>query len=125
MNIARLLTEAATTRPSHPALEFEGRAFTYEELDRLSDRFANAMASLGLVEGDVLAIFLESCPELVIGYLGALKAGVVPNVVNGFLTTEEVRVVVADSGAKLLLTDPGRHDNLAPCATGWASTGPS
>jgi long-chain acyl-CoA synthetase len=129
LNIAILLTEAAKTRTAHAALVFEGRTYTYEELDRLTNRFANALGAHGLVVGDVLAIDLESCPELVIAYLGAIKAGIVPNVVNAFLQPEEVRVVVADSGAKLIVTDPGRHDALAPLAkalgtdraivTGW------
>ena len=58
--------------------------------------------------GEVVAIWLDSSPELVIAYLGALKAGVVPNVVNGMLKPDEVRAVVADSGARLLVTDPDR-----------------
>jgi acyl-coenzyme A synthetase/AMP-(fatty) acid ligase len=41
--------------------------------------------SLGLGEGEVAAIWLDSSPELVVAYLGAIKAGVVPNVVNGML----------------------------------------
>ncbi len=129
MNIANLLAEAATTRVDHPALLFEGQSCTYADLNRLSARFAHALNALGVLAGDVIAIFLESCPELVIAYLGALKAGVVPNVVNGFLKPEEVQHIVADSGARLLVTDPGRHDALAPLArdlgidraivTGW------
>ena len=47
----------------------------------------------------MIAIFLDSSPELVIACLGALKAGVVPNVVNGMLQPDEVRAVVADSRA--------------------------
>jgi long-chain acyl-CoA synthetase len=130
VNIARLLADAARERPAHPALVFEGHSIPYEALDRLVNRFANAVRALGVPERGVLALFLESCPELVIAYLGALKAGVVPNVVNGFLRPEEVRHVVADSGARLIVTDPGRHDQLAPVAhdmgtdravvTGWA-----
>jgi long-chain acyl-CoA synthetase len=112
VNIANLLEDAARERPSHPALQFEGKSITYDELNRLTGRFANALRALGVFEGGVLAIFLESCPELVIAYLGALKAGVVPNVVNGFLRPEEVMHVVADSGAKLLVTDPSRRDQL-------------
>ncbi len=116
VNIAHLLTEAARRRPEHPALLFEGREFSYEELDRLSDRFANALGGLRVVEGGVVAIFLESCPELVIAYLGTLKAGGVPNVVNGFLRPDEVRNIVRDSGADILITEPGRRRELEDVA---------
>ena len=47
MNVAHLLTEAAKDRPHHTALSFENRAFTYEELDRLTDRAASALTGLG------------------------------------------------------------------------------
>ena len=108
MNVAHLLTEAAKDRPDHNAISFEDRDFTYEELDRLTDRAANALVGLEAGQGEVVAIFLESGPELLVGYLGALKAGAVPNVVNAALQPEEVRHVVADSGARVLITDPDR-----------------
>ena len=67
----------------------------------------------------MVAIFLESCPELMIAYLGSLKAGGVPNVVNGFLKPEEVRNIVRDSGAQILLTDPGRRGSLRTWRGSW------
>jgi long-chain acyl-CoA synthetase len=114
MNIADILTAAAQERPDHPALLFEGKTYTYRELDRLTNRFAGALSRFGIAPGDRVALFLESSTELVTAYLGALKAGAVPNVVNGFLKPEEVRHVVNDSGAKLLVTDPGRWAALEP-----------
>ncbi|MHC5538824.1 AMP-binding protein, partial [Singulisphaera rosea] len=82
MNVADLLKEAAGDRASHTAFLFEGRAWSYTELDRVTDRCANAFVGLGVREGEVVAIFLESGPELLTAYLGALKCGAVPNVVN-------------------------------------------
>jgi long-chain acyl-CoA synthetase len=118
MNVAHLLTEAAKDRPDHTALRFEDCAFTYEELDRLTDRAASALTGLGAGRGEVVAIFLDSGPELLVGYLGALKAGAVPNVVNAALRPEEVRHVVVDSGARVLITDPDRWAALGPVRDG-------
>ncbi len=118
MNIAHLLTAAAKDRPRHTALLFEDRAFTYEELDRLTDRVASALTGLEAARGEVIAIFLDTSPELLVGYLGALKAGAVPNVVNAALQPEEVRHVVADSGARVLITDPDRWASLGPVRGG-------
>ena len=112
MNIAHLWTDAARERPDHPALLFEDRVFSYSELDRLSDRGAHVLNRHGVGRGDVVAIYLDSGPELLVGYLGALKTGAVPNVVNAMLKPEEVRQVVADSGARLLITEPGRWTAL-------------
>ncbi|WP_422926611.1 class I adenylate-forming enzyme family protein [Singulisphaera sp. PoT] len=116
MNLVRLLIDATRARPDHSALEFEGTVFNHAELDVLTNRCANLLASLGVSRGDVIALYLESCPELVVAYLGALKAGVVPNVVNASLKPEEVRLVVADSRAKILITDETRWESLKPLA---------
>lgn len=118
MNIARLLIDSAKGRPRHPALLFEGRSFSYAELDRLTDRFASLLGSLDVGQGQVVAIFLESSPELLISVLGSLKAGVVPNIVNAMLGPEEVRHIVADSEALLLVTDPDRWLALKPVRDG-------
>jgi long-chain acyl-CoA synthetase len=118
MNIARLLTEAAAERPEHPAFLFERQVLSYAELDRLTDRFAAALEQREVRPGDVVAIVLDSSPELVIACLGSFKAGAVPNVVNGMLQPEEVRNVVADSRARLLVTDPDRWSALAAVRQG-------
>jgi long-chain acyl-CoA synthetase len=118
LNIARLLTEPARGQARHPALLFEGRTFTYAELDRLTDCFANILGAYDIGQERVIAIFLESGPELLISVLGCMKAGAVPNVVNAMLSPEEVRHVVADSAALLLVTDPDRWEALRPVRDG-------
>jgi long-chain acyl-CoA synthetase len=118
MNIAHLLTEAAAKRPRHPAFLFEEQALNYAELDRRTSVFAALLERLGIGAGEVVAVFLDSSPELVIAFVGALKAGVVPNVVNGTLQPHEVRAVVADSRARLLVTDPARWGTLEPVRQG-------
>ena len=112
MNIGDLLSGPAATRSGHLALIFEGRTYSYGELDRLTNRFASALRSGGVQAGQVIGLVLESGPELVIAALGAFKAGVVPNVVNAMLRPEEVRTVVADSGAVWLLADSEPLKNL-------------
>lgn len=108
MNIADLLVDAAGRRPDHPAVIFEDRTYSYSELNRTTNRLAGALRERGIEPGDRVAIFLDSSLELLVTYIGALKAGAVPNVVNGFLKPAEVRHVVNDSEARLLFTDAGR-----------------
>jgi len=114
MNLVRLLIEGANAQPDHPALLFEGEVLSYSELDLQTNRCANLFERLGVSRGTVVALYLESCPELVIAYLGALKLGAVPNVVNASLKPEEVRLVVADSKALIMVTDPSRWESLKP-----------
>jgi long-chain acyl-CoA synthetase len=118
MNTADLLRLPTRQRPDHPALLFEGRSYTYRDLDLLTDRFASYLRASRFQSGEVIALLLESRPELLIAALGAFKAGVVPNVVNAMLSPEEVRTVVANSGAALLVTDPERWADVEPVCAG-------
>ena len=123
MNIADLLRVSAQGRPDHLALLFEGLSYTYADLDLLTNRFASYLRSRGIEAGEVIALLLESGPELVIATLGAFKAGVVPNVVNAMLGAEEVCAVVANSGAVLLVTDPERGAALEAVRRHWCWRG--
>ncbi len=53
------------------------RAFTYAALKRLTNRFANVLRKLGVRKGDRLFVLSGRIPELYIGVLGGLKAGVI------------------------------------------------
>lgn len=51
--------------------------FTYEDLQRLSSRFANVLKSTGIRRGDKVYALLGRVPELYIAALGTLRAGAV------------------------------------------------
>ena len=51
------------------------RDFTYGDLQRLSNRFANVLRSLGIGKGDRVFALAGRIPELYIAALGALKNG--------------------------------------------------
>ena len=55
----------------------DGRCWTYRELDRECNRFANALMEAGLRKGDVLMMQLGNCPEFAIGYVAAHKTGAI------------------------------------------------
>jgi acetyl-CoA synthetase len=51
------------------------RDFSYAELARLSNRFANVLRSLGVARGDVVFVLCGRIPELYAAVLAGLKAG--------------------------------------------------
>jgi len=107
-NIADIVRRQAEQRPGETALVFEGERWSYQRLDREIEACAHGLASLGLERESVVAIFLESLPELVIGYLGALRAGYVANIINGSLKGPEAHFILADSESRVLITDESR-----------------
>ena len=83
INIAHIAVDAhlKTDRRNKKALIWEDRKgeteeFTFGDLARLSNRFANVLVQeTGIQKGDRVFFFLERVPEIFIGILGTLKAG--------------------------------------------------
>ncbi len=80
---------------------------TFRQIKVMSDKFANVLDSLGVVQGDRVLIYLERVPELYFAFLGALKAGAIAGFLSPDLGPEEVRDRMAATAAKILVTRPG------------------
>lgn len=104
MNIAYHVERASRLFPEKPALIFEGKSFTYSQLNRLANRLANGLKKLGINRGERVALFLPNIPEFIIAYLGILKLGAVVVSVNAMLKSAEVRYILDDSAAKIVIT---------------------
>ncbi len=82
----------------------ERREFSYTELARLSNQFANSLERLGIRPGDRVCILAGRIPELYITALGTLKAGAVFCPLFSAFGPEPVRVRLANSRARVLVT---------------------
>ena len=106
----RLLKQSAARFPNRAALvyydgegERELSRMTYGELDEASDRFAAALAGLGVAKGDRVAYFMQNCPALVAGFYGILKAGAVIVPCNPMYREQELAHQLQDSGARAIV----------------------
>ncbi|HPF58138.1 MAG TPA: acetate--CoA ligase [Candidatus Competibacteraceae bacterium] len=82
----------------------ERQDFSYTELARLSNRFANSLEQLGIGPGDRVCILAGRIPELYITALGTLKAGAVFCPLFSAFGPEPVRVRLVKSQARVLVT---------------------
>src|SRR2546428_11060358 len=102
------LTDTAARHPEAAAIVFGAvvahrlieASLSYAELDRLADRFAAGLQSLGVRKGDRLALPLPNCPQFVVGFYGALRAGAVVVPCNPLYTAPQLRRQLADSQAQ-------------------------
>ena len=108
----RFLVDSARRVPDRTALEFYGRRIPYRELDELTDRFAQALIRLGVRKGDRVAIMLPNCPQAVIGYFGALKAGACVVQTNPLYVGSEIAHQMQDSGAETILALDQFHPRI-------------
>ena len=91
--------------PERELLVTRSGRYTYAEIDRLADRAAHALASLGVQPGDRVAGSLTNDTAVVIAFHGAMRLGAVWVGVNRALAPPEKEYLLADSGTTLLLCD--------------------
>ncbi|HSN78149.1 MAG TPA: AMP-binding protein [Anaerolineae bacterium] len=78
---------------------------TYRELAGLTSRFAQALRELGVDAGERVLIRLPNYIAYPVVFLGSIKRGAIPVPSSILLTAEEVRWLLDDSGAAVLVTD--------------------
>ena len=94
----RLFEQAADRFPDRIATSFFGATLSYRELDALTNRFAHALRDLGVAKGDRVGLLMPNCPQFVICYYGALKAGAVVVATNPLYVEREVEHQFNDAG---------------------------
>ena len=117
-HLARLAETGAERRGEHPALLFEGRTYSSTELARRAARMAGGFAELGLVPGERVAVTMANCPEVTIAYHALWRAGLVATPATFLLPAAELRHLLADSGARAVLTTPEFLEKVIEAATG-------
>ena len=104
-----LLRENARHNPDQQAIITSTTALDFQTFDRLSDGVSAAIAGLGIVKGDRIALYCINCAEFAIAYVGILKSGATVVPVNILLKPVEIEYLLNDSGAKGLIY----HNSLA------------
>jgi long-chain acyl-CoA synthetase len=104
MNLTAHVEAGALRHAERPALLFEGEEWSYGALDAQASRMAAVLARLGIGRGERVAIWLPNQPEWVFAYLGIVKAGAIAVSLNASLRGEEAAFLLADSGARALVT---------------------
>ena len=102
----------AQATPDRPAVVWEGeegsvRTVSYGELQRRANRLAGGLRSLGVEDGDVVAIFLPMAPETVAATLACAKLGAIYLPLFSGYGADAVATRLADSQAKVLITADG------------------
>jgi acetyl-CoA synthetase len=84
----------------------ESRTYTFLDFYKLTNRFANALASLGVKKGDRVFTYMDRIPETYICLLGALKVGGVIGPLFSAFGPDAVKDRLSDCEARVLVTTP-------------------
>jgi acetyl-CoA synthetase len=78
---------------------------TYTELCVEACRWGNALLSLGLKRGDRVLLFLDDTPSYPAAFFGAVRAGLVPLLINTLTPPDLLQFYLADSGATVAVAE--------------------
>ncbi len=86
-----------------------GQHYTYADAERFSARVANCLIGMGLHAGDRVTVQVEKSPQLLVLYLGVLRAGLVFHPLNTAYTREELQYFLEDAAPAAVVCDPARQ----------------
>jgi acyl-CoA synthetase (AMP-forming)/AMP-acid ligase II len=126
MNVYTLFAKTVPASADKPAVRYGGRRQTYRELEVAATAFAEHLASLGLVPGDRVALFMKNGPGYPAALLGAFRGGFVAVPINAKLHPREAAYIIENAEAKAAVVDATRLESVmaaSPDACGFIATG--
>ncbi|MGD0698757.1 MAG: acyl-CoA synthetase [Trebonia sp.] len=112
------LTRLAREYGDKPAVIMadSGASLSYAELDRQSNKVAQLFRARGLRPGDHIAVLMENRLEFFPVIWAAQRSGLFYTPVNWHLAGDEAAYIVADCGARLLVSSSGLEEVAAASA---------
>ena len=103
-HVGRLAEEWVSRHGDYPAVWFEGRWWGSAEMLEFSGRIAGGLLALGIEAGDRIVITMPNRPEVPVLYHAVWRAGAVVTPAMFLLTEADLRHVIADAGARVVIT---------------------
>jgi long-chain acyl-CoA synthetase len=91
------------------AVVFRDASVTYRELEALTNRFARALAALGVRQGDRVCLLTTNCPEYVIAFYAVARIGAIASPMNPSYREREIEYQLNDTEAVAIVV----HAELA------------
>jgi fatty-acyl-CoA synthase/long-chain acyl-CoA synthetase len=109
--VYEMLAETAVKFPDRPAISYQLMSGATDKAETLSwSQFhdqvcqaANLFRSLGVGEGDVVALVLPNATETAVALIGGMTAGIV-NPINPLLEPEQIGAILRETKAKVVVT---------------------
>ncbi|MEW2380313.1 amino acid adenylation domain-containing protein [Micromonospora sp. NPDC047812] len=112
--VPTLFEEQVARTPDDVALVSDGVRLSFAELNRRANRLAHHLRGRGVRRGQVVGLFLPPGPDAVVSLLAVVKAGAGYLPVDVDSPAERVAFMLADAGAKVVLTLTALVPDLPP-----------
>ncbi|WP_018131017.1 acetate--CoA ligase [Effusibacillus pohliae] len=87
-------------------------SYTFAQMKTLSNKFGNALRSLGIQKGDRVFVFMPRSPELYIAYVGAVKIGAIVGPLFEAFMEAAVKDRLQDAEAVAIITTPKLKERI-------------
>ena len=104
----KMLMQAARANPGKTAVVYGESRLSYQNLLDKVESFRNGLKSIGIREGDCVAILLPNCPEFVISFYAITSLGGIVLPLNHLFKADEISYYLSDSKTKAIITDSCR-----------------
>src|SRR5207249_9264941 len=121
LTLPQMLEQSAKAFGRRTALIYFGARIPYARLLEHVNRCAAGLQALGVRKGDRVALMMTNCPQFVIAYFGALRAGAIVTATSSMYTRREAAHQWHDSGVTTLLIE----QQLFPAIKDACSDAPS
>jgi acyl-CoA synthetase (AMP-forming)/AMP-acid ligase II len=100
--VADITRQYRRIKPNAPAITFEGRTQSYEQLDKRANWIAHVLLDKGLGSGDRIAYLAKNSDTFVELYFACAKSHITLVPINWRLAPVEMEYILADSEARLI-----------------------
>ena len=109
-NIGVDICDKWARQPTRLALIYENpdrgvERYTFRDLAKLSNRFANGLVAHGVKRGDRVALLLPQCPETAISHIAVYKIGAIALPLFTLFGVDALEYRLSNCGAKAIVTD--------------------
>ena len=106
--LPRLLEIKAIDNKDQPFLYFKDECFSYQEINKISNRYAHGILKLTTqldLKSPKISLLMDNCSEFIFTWFGIAKAGCVFVSIDKFLSYELLEHVLNDSDTEILIID--------------------
>jgi long-chain acyl-CoA synthetase len=98
------LMQTVSRSPEALAYDFFGYTATYRQFGAEIDRCADALAAIGLKQGDRITISMPTCPQGIICFYAANKLGAVASMIHPLSPAKEIAFYLNTANSRFALT---------------------
>lgn len=112
MNLTQLFDISLLGRADVTGLEFQGRSYTFGEIETRSNRVAQLLLQRGFERGDRLCVYLANCVEMIDLFLACVKTGVIFVPINILYRGREISHILDDAAPRALVAQTAVETSL-------------